>query len=410
MAQNGGDAPSSYNKAASPPPPFGRPRHQIKRSISELSSPIRLCRDNTSTPHASATSIGTATSGKSEATATTTTRDARPGPQSASILTRSSFDWSVAAPPQSEGVTPGFTPSGSRRTSILYVSAGEEEGIMPATTAAATTIAATKATKENGVGMNGNGGLAAVALAREQQRAVAHESALRRSLAELETFTTATTTQLNDTCYSFLDKLSALQSTITSLQELAQHAQHLCSTFDSDTRELESDTLAQLDSFADFADQQARIEALQQRVRASREKVDGLSERVDRVRRRVEGWERADRAWQEKTRKRLKAFWVVTSVVAAVLVVAVVAARFGLVPAPPPSPSPQEGSAVGDTATPVVGDAVDGQKVMILDGDPLKKIEGTGDGGMWNNTGPDSRSSLLSQEEEPDVLRVFDEL
>jgi hypothetical protein len=173
MAQNGGDAPSSYNKAASPPP-FGRPGHQIKRSISELSSPIRLCRDNTSTPHASATSIGTAASGKSEAT-TTTTRDARPGPQSASILTRSSFDWSVAAPPRSEGVTPGFTPSGSRRTSILYVSAGEEEGIMSATTAAATTIAATKAAKENDVGMNGNGGLAAVALAREQQRAVAHE-------------------------------------------------------------------------------------------------------------------------------------------------------------------------------------------------------------------------------------------
>jgi hypothetical protein len=146
-------------------------------------------------------------------------------------------------------------------------------------------------------------------------------------------------------------------------------------------------------------------------VRASREKVDGLSERVDRVRRRVEGWERADRAWQEKTRRRLKAFWVVTSVVAVVLVVAVVAARFGLVPAPPPpSPSPQERSAVGDTATPVAGDAVDDQKVMILDGDPLKKIEGTGDGGMWNNTGSDPRSSLLSQEEEPDVLRVFDEL
>jgi cell division protein FtsB len=76
-----------------------------------------------------------------------------------------------------------------------------------------------------------------------------------------------------------------------------------------------ADISAQLDAFGQFEDQQQRIESLQSRIQAGRALIKSLSERVDAVSARVEGWERADREWQEKTRKRLKAVWVVTLVI-----------------------------------------------------------------------------------------------
>ncbi|KAL2271099.1 hypothetical protein VTJ83DRAFT_470 [Remersonia thermophila] len=388
MAQNGGDAPS---KASSP---LGRPRHQFKRSISELSSPIRLRRNNS--PHrASATTVST--------TARSAARSA--GAQSAaSLQARSSFDWSS----RFEGVTPGFhTPSDSRRTSLLYASA--DEAMMPAT----------KAAKDNA-----NNAALAAALAREQQRAAAQESALRRTLTELETFTATTTKQLDETCYSFLDKLSSLQSTIAALQDLAQRSQQLTAAFQAEASELDADVRAQLDAFGDLADQQRRIEALQRRVRASREVMEGLSERVDVVRKRVEGWERADRAWQEKTRRRLRAFWVVTSIVVFLLVAVLLAARYAPGPGPGPASTSHGEATVSGGA---VGDATEGKEAAIQA--DRHRPEGTrpaggaggrggggGDGGggggggsgggagLWSISGSGSASS------KEDVLRVFDEL
>lgn len=75
-----------------------------------------------------------------------------------------------------------------------------------------------------------------------------------------------------------------------------------------------TDINSQLDTFGQFEDQQTRVEALQSRIQAGRELIGSLSERVDAVSERIESWERADWEWQEKTRKRLKTFWVVTSV------------------------------------------------------------------------------------------------
>jgi hypothetical protein len=141
MSQNGGDA---YK--ASPP---GRARHQINRSLSDMSTPIRLRR------HQSQRTTTAPTLKETE-------RDSRtPAPQSALPLVQAkrSFEWS-----RSEGVTPNLTPSASRRTSVLYASADE---VMPAL----------KAPKDSSLVVNG--------LAREKQRAVARERSARRNpLAE----------------------------------------------------------------------------------------------------------------------------------------------------------------------------------------------------------------------------------
>jgi hypothetical protein len=125
MSQNGGDA----SKASSP----GRPRHQITRSISEISSPIRLHRHH------------------SHRATREPDREARTSaPQSAIpvVQGKPSFEWS-----RSERATPNLTPSASRRTSILYASADEA---MPAI----------KVTKDSGL---------ADGLVKEQQRAAARE-------------------------------------------------------------------------------------------------------------------------------------------------------------------------------------------------------------------------------------------
>ncbi|KAL2022721.1 hypothetical protein VTK56DRAFT_4802 [Thermocarpiscus australiensis] len=165
-------------------------------------------------------------------------------------------------------------------------------------------------------------------LVREKQRAVARESSLQTSLAELANFASSTTKQLDDAYYSSLEKLRELQSTIAALKELAEQAHQLNSSFNTEAEELVTDVSAQLDAFGQFEDQQKRIESLQGRIHAGRETIKALSERVDAVSDRIESWERADREWQEKTRKRLKVFWVVTSIVILVMLLLFIGAQY----------------------------------------------------------------------------------
>lgn len=127
MFQNGGDA-----SRVSPP---GRPRHQITRSISEISSPIRLNR------HHSYRATKTSE-------AESRTLDPQSSIQSA-VQERRSFEW-----PRSEGATPNISPNPSRRTSILSPSTDE---VMPA---------APVKSRDNGLVKE---------LVKEQQRAVARE-------------------------------------------------------------------------------------------------------------------------------------------------------------------------------------------------------------------------------------------
>ncbi|KAK4238299.1 hypothetical protein C8A03DRAFT_33697 [Achaetomium macrosporum] len=260
MSQNGGDA-----SKASPP---SRPRHQITRSISEISSPIRLHRHQSHR----------ATRETERETRTPVAQSATPVAQS-----RRSYEWS-----RSEAVTPNLSPNASRRTSILYASADE---VMPTT----------KAPKDNG-------------LAKEQQKAAARESGLQRSLVELESFAGSTTKRLDDTYHSLLEKISTLQSTVAALKELADLSRQVNNNFSAEAEELVTDIGSQLDSFGQFDDQQRRIESLQDRIHAGRKRIRSLSERVDAVSERIENWERADREWQEKTRKRLKTVWIVVTV------------------------------------------------------------------------------------------------
>ncbi|KAK4111967.1 hypothetical protein N656DRAFT_780106 [Canariomyces notabilis] len=286
MSQNGSDV----YKASLP----GRPRHQITRSISEISSPIHLHRRHSQL----------ATKEKNRDTHSSASRSAIP-----IVQDRRSFEVL-----RSEGVTPKPSPNASRRTSILHVSTDE---LMP-TSAAVSSPApalAIKDSKDDG-------------LVRQQQKAAAQESGLQRSLAGLENFANVTTKRLDDTYYSLGEKLNALQGTITALKELAESSQKLNETFSAETEALVADINSQLDAFGQFEDQQRRIQSLQNRITLGRESIALLSKRVDGVRERIESWERADKEWQERTRKRLKVVWIVTSVVIFVVVLLYVGAQY----------------------------------------------------------------------------------
>src|SRR5437016_3208943 len=110
----------------------------------------------------------------------------------------------------------------------------------------------------------------------------------------LNALSNTTTRRLDNTYYSILEKLSMLQSTISSLKELANMTRALKTDFKAESDEVVSDVSAQLDTFSDFSEQEKRIEALQERIKKGREKIKVLANRVDVVKERVEGWERAE--------------------------------------------------------------------------------------------------------------------
>ncbi|KAI1096281.1 hypothetical protein F5B19DRAFT_438594 [Rostrohypoxylon terebratum] len=268
-----------------------RPRHQVKRSITELSSPIKLPRyhhlhhlqrkdrDNDDQP-----------------------------PLSASImlhLPRGSFDL-----PRSEGATPSANSESALRISML--NSATDDAIRGVGSTAPQTSSASQEE-----------------LLREQKETeTSRISGLRKSLIELSVSSTTTTRRLDDTYYAVLEKLSTLQGTIVALKELAGMSQQLDENFKTESQGLVSELEQQANSFGRFDDQQRRIEELQGRIHEGRGKVEALSKRVDVVRDRIESWERADKDWQEKTRRRLTIIWIITSIVIFSLILLFVGAQY----------------------------------------------------------------------------------
>ncbi|KAK3501269.1 hypothetical protein B0T13DRAFT_511278 [Neurospora crassa] len=210
-----------------------------------------------------------------------------------------------------------LTPNASRRASILNASPSADDSVPSVATAA--------------LASNLSGGRVLLnedEIAKERQRAIARERGLKKSLEDLEQFSNNTTRQLDDTYYSVLEKLCVLQNTILALKEVAVASQDMTSHFTTEANELVTDVSLQLDAFGQFEDHQKRIEQLQDRVYAGRDRIKSLSDRVDLVRERIESWERADREWQERTRRRLKAFWVLTSGVIFLVLLIFVGSQF----------------------------------------------------------------------------------
>ena len=117
-------------------------------------------------------------------------------------------------------------------------------------------------------------------------------------LAQINHYSNTTTRRLDDTYYSILEKLSALQSAVASLQEVSNLTSQLQSDFEGEARNLEQDIKGQVDEVGEFEAQQEMVTALEARLKAGKEKSDMLVERLDAVRGSLAGWERKEGEWQ----------------------------------------------------------------------------------------------------------------
>ncbi|KAH7170660.1 hypothetical protein EDB81DRAFT_174821 [Dactylonectria macrodidyma] len=267
-------------------------RHQLKRSITELTSPTKLSRQQRKDRDRS---------------------DDRP-PQATSanpfIWSRTSVDM-----PRSEGVTPVISPDQSRRPSVMLQREEENRAQNPAPPSEP------KANKEE-------------KLREEREKTSSQVEGLKKSLVDLSTFSTSASRRLDDTYYAVLEKMSTLQHTVAALKDLAETSRNIHNDFDKDSKELEDDITFQIASMGQFEEQEASIQSLQTRIQDGRAKIRSLSDRVEVVRRRVEGWEGLDKVSQEKTRRRFRVIWICMAVVTLAMVVVYF---FGAQYAPPSS-------------------------------------------------------------------------
>ncbi|KAM5365017.1 hypothetical protein ACJZ2D_011212 [Fusarium nematophilum] len=274
-------------------------RHQLKRSITELTSPVKLSRwkerdrdrdryhdDRPPHFHSHSYSISQPVS-------------ANPNYQS-----RASVDIVV----RSEGVTPLMSPDQSRRPSIMLAREDENR------------IANVALPPEPKVNED--------KLKEEQAKTYSQVESLKQSLVDLSTFSTSTARQLDDTYYAVLEKMTTLQSTVAALKELAEEAQSIHHNFEKDSREIENDITTQIASMGQFKEHQENIESLQTRIQDGRARIHALSNRVDVVRERVELWERLDKESQDKTRLRLRAIMICMSVIVLTMLVLFFGAQY----------------------------------------------------------------------------------
>jgi hypothetical protein len=145
---------------------------------------------------------------------------------------------------------------------------------------------------------------------------------LRSKLASVGTLATDITRRLDYTYYNLLERMSALNSTIHTFQELVDSSTTLHDNFQRDHAHLEQDTQRQLGEFQHFEPQRLRIEALEKRMKAGRSRMETLGGRLDVVRREIEGWERREGEWQARVSRRLRMLLGVVSSVIVVLAVA----------------------------------------------------------------------------------------
>ncbi|KAK6843566.1 hypothetical protein PG987_004426 [Apiospora arundinis] len=242
MSNNGAALDLSSTRSASP----RRPQHRMSRSITDASAPTkqRHGHQHHHLPHL-------------HQRRNQRDRNDRV-PQSAAptlqMPARASLDF-----PRSEGVTPYMLSSAeqSRRASMLFQGT-EDIGTL------ATAAAAVREKQ----------------LQTEKERAASRTAGLKKSLTDLNTFSTDTMRRLDDTYYAVLEKLSTLQSTLVAMKELACMSQETKDVFRKDAQELVTEVETQLDSFGQFDEQEERIEALKSRILTGRQKVQSLSERM----------------------------------------------------------------------------------------------------------------------------------
>jgi tetrahydromethanopterin S-methyltransferase subunit B len=121
-----------------------------------------------------------------------------------------------------------------------------------------------------------------------------------------------------------LEKITALNSTIGSFQELSDSASTLLNDFESETAGLDQEIRKQINELKGFEPQIRKADALDERMKKGRQRVEELGKRLEAVRQQIDSWEEREAEWQTRTSRRLRIFWGIVSGAFVVLVLALV--------------------------------------------------------------------------------------
>jgi tetrahydromethanopterin S-methyltransferase subunit B len=228
---------------------------------------------------------------------------------------------------------------------------------------------------------------------------------------------TDVTRRLDYTYYNLLEKITALNSTISSFQELSDSASTLLNNFERETAGLDQDIRKQISDLKGFELQIEKADALDQRMKAGRQRVEELGKRLETVRHEIDSWEQRETEWQTRTSRLLRIFWGIATSALLVLVLALVLQSW------PPFQSPHAElsrlTALNQSSVPPQSDAWD--SILGLDG----KENGSAAGALpyppsladrreslakASHTLTEDRSGPDAVPTEHDPLRVLDEL
>ncbi|KAJ5086284.1 hypothetical protein NUU61_007591 [Penicillium alfredii] len=150
------------------------------------------------------------------------------------------------------------------------------------------------------------------------------EETLRSALSSLGTLATDVTRRLDYTYYNLLEKITALNSTITLFQELSDSASTLLTDFERETAGLDQEIRKQINDLKGFEPHREKADALEARMKLGKQRVEGLGHRLEAVGHEIDSWERRETEWQTRISRRLRIFWTFVTGTLLVLVLAVV--------------------------------------------------------------------------------------
>ncbi|KAJ5160659.1 uncharacterized protein N7482_007663 [Penicillium canariense] len=167
-----------------------------------------------------------------------------------------------------------------------------------------------------------------------QKRRKQGEEYLRSALASIGTLATDVTRRLDYTYYNLLEKITALNATIGSFQELSDSASTLLNDFDRETAGLDQDIRKQINELKGFEPQIQKADALDERMKKGRQRVEDLGKRLAAVRQEIDSWEQRETEWQSRISRRLRIVWGIVGSAFLVLVLALVLQNWPAISSP----------------------------------------------------------------------------
>ncbi|KAJ5808946.1 hypothetical protein N7474_010215 [Penicillium riverlandense] len=168
-----------------------------------------------------------------------------------------------------------------------------------------------------------------------------HQRYLRTALSSIGSQATDVTRRLDYTYYNLLEKVTALNATIASFQELSDSASTLLNDFERETAGLDQEIRKQINELKGFEPQVQKADALEERMKTGRRRVEDLGNRLEAVRQEIDRWERREAEWQTRVSRRLRIFWMIVTSAVLVLALAIILQNWPASQPPLPVTSPE---------------------------------------------------------------------